>query len=89
MRAGKTSGGSARPSRQAAPDARRGGGLGLPAAPEQSGGGDHRHLIALAQHQNMKDLGRDQPFGIHAINNGDFRQILPPGTTPFDWFLDS
>lgn len=83
-------GGPARPSRRAAPDAKRGGGLGLPAAPDPSEKPqDFRHLMVLAQHQNMKDLGRDAPVGIHAINNGDFRQIFEPGRVPFDWFLDT
>lgn len=78
-----------RPSRQSLPDGpKRGGGLGLPdmtvAKPP-----DYRHLIALAQHHNMTDLGHDVPYGIHAINNGDFRQLFEPGRMPFDIFWDT
>lgn len=50
---------------------------------------DYRHLIVLGQYQNMKDLGHDAPFGIQAINNGEFRRIFKPGTMPYDWFWDS
>lgn len=84
------SGGASRPPRQSPPDSKRGGGLGLPMMPaEPEPTGDYRHLVALAQHQNIKDLGHDAPVGIQLINNGDFRQLFKPGQVPFDWFLDT
>lgn len=36
----------------------------------------------------MRDLGNESPFGIQAINNGEFRRIAPPGWSPFDLFWD-
>lgn len=90
LQAGRqAAGGPARPSRQSPPDSKRGGGLGLPQMQQPEEPPDYRHLVTLAQHHNMTDLGRDQPFGIHAINNGDFRQMFEPGRVPFDWFLDT
>lgn len=88
-RAQSAGAGPTRPSRQSSPDSsKRGGGLGLPdmavAKPP-----DYRHLIALSQHHNMTDLGHDVPFGIWAINNGEFRQMFEPGKMPFDIFLDT
>jgi hypothetical protein len=67
-----------------------GGGLGLPAqAPPEAAPPEYRHLLVLGQYENMKDLGNDAPFGIQAINNGEFRRIFKPGMMPFDWFLDT
>lgn len=68
--------------------------LGLPGAPapgpEASPPADNRHLMILAQHQNMKQLGRDIPFGIWATNTGLFRQLgMQPGQQPFDLFDDT
>ena len=66
--------------------------MGLPQMPEQQPDqkpADFRHLLALAQHHNMRDLGRDAPLGIQLINNGDFRQLMKPGMQPFDWFWDT
>jgi hypothetical protein len=63
------------------------GGAALPAPPpEQS---DFRHAILAAQYQNMRQLGRDIPFGISMILNGHYRDILDEGQRPFDLFLDS
>lgn len=79
--------GPARPSRSNPPDGKgRGGGLGLPDMGSKPP--DYRHLILLAQHHNMTDLGNDAPFGIQAINNGHFRQMFEPGKMPFDIFWD-
>lgn len=89
LQAGRQAGGSARPPRASVPDSKRGGGLGLPSMAPPEKPSDFRHLVRLAQYQNMKDLGHDAPFGIHAINNGDFRQLFEPGQVPFDWFLDT
>ncbi len=67
--------------------------LGLPNTPppqapsgEEAPPTDHRHLVAAAQYANMKDLGRDSPFGVWFINNGHFRQLFEPGQVPYDWF---
>lgn len=94
LRAGRApsgGGGPTRPPRRGAPDrGSRGGGLGLPQMPaEPDKPTDLRHLIALAQHKNMRSLGRDAPLGIQLINNGDFRQLFEPGRVPFDWFWDT
>jgi hypothetical protein len=84
----KPEGGASRPKGRASGE--RGQGLGLPATPApQAEPQDYRHLAVLGQYENMKDLGNDAPFGIQAINNGEFRRIFKPGMMPFDWFLDT
>lgn len=88
LQAGKQKAGPDRPSRSSSSREARGGGLGLPdmavAKPA-----DYRHLLLLAQHRNMTDLGLDVPFGINATNNGEFRSMFEPGKVPFDWFWDT
>jgi hypothetical protein len=37
----------------------------------------------------MRRLGREIPLGISLILNGDYRELMPNGQRPFDWFLDS
>lgn len=88
-RAQPAAAGPTRPSRSSPPDGgKRGGGLGLPDMAGPTKPPDYRHLIALGQHHNMTDLGHDAPFGIWAINNGEFRQMFEPGRMPFDLFWD-
>jgi hypothetical protein len=50
---------------------------------------DYRHFIRAAQWENLRRLGRDIPLGISLILNGDYRELMPEGKQPYDWFLDS
>jgi hypothetical protein len=70
------------------PGHRAGGSIGLPKSqikPQEEGQPtDLRHLMAIAQHTNMKGLGRNSPFGVWFINNGLHRQLFQPGQWPYD-----
>lgn len=68
--------------------------LGMPEKPQPQADagpppGDYRHLLALAQHANMRDLGREVPFGVWAILNGIHRQLFQPGQWPADILEDA
>lgn len=95
MRAGRGSQGDGTPPRArglrtdlpgATNSARASGGAASPASPPETS--DYRHLVAAAQWENMRKLGREIAFGNSLILNGDYRSILPNGQRPFDWFLD-
>lgn len=67
----------------------KGGGSPAPAPqPDQPEPSDFRHLMAAAQHQNMRQLGRDIPFGTWLLLNGHHRELIPDGH-PYDVFVDS
>ena len=57
-----------------------------PSAPQPKEQSDFKHAVVAAQYQNMRQLGRDIPFGVYLIRNGHYREIAPK---PFDLFLDS
>jgi len=81
------SAGGRRPISPASPQRAGGGAATTPAQPDAEAP-DYRHLVLAAQHENMRRLGRDIPFGISMILNGDYRQVMDEGQRPFDWFLD-
>ena len=66
------------------PSAHHAGSLGLPEAP-QAPPGDNSHLSFAAAHHNIQSLGRDIPFGVWAVQTGNFAKIAPQGMEPFDW----
>lgn len=44
--------------------------------------------MAAAQHENMRRLGRDIPFGTWLLLNGHHRELIPNGH-PYDIFIDT
>lgn len=58
-----------------------------PAPPPETA--DQRHIHLLARYANMQALGRQQSFGLWALQNGHGPDLLQPGQAPFDFLEDS
>ena len=49
---------------------------------------DLRYVNLLAQHFNMKGLGRDVPYMVWAYRTGNYRLYAEPGRPPYDYLED-